>query len=473
MCAAGCYFAGDSLYSNTYTDRGSTPSTGSVFLKSIMQVSTSHSTDPSYGSTASLLAPPPPAMRPSSLQLFQRSAAAAAGSSSGQAIRNMKKILMKHHHHNQALLAAYRLKQKAVAAKGVPGTATHPGGQPAHLGGQPAHPGGQLAHPGGQPAHPGGQPNAPVPGPHGGPLTVCGHRQVALYPYSKKYSLLAGIKRHQPFLPAASQAPPQGLQPAPGSQGLLGPLLTQAGSGPKAPPAVGGGPPGYAGQPGKQYAASSLASSGSLSKVSGAVMVRSSSGQSLPPQTGGGGGLMVRSSSGQSLPPQTGGGGGLMVPLGGYSAMLPVASATVTLPNALLTASPASSVQGSGYLLMSAQAPLPPPPLPLLSQPGPTKPSPWAMVVPGPVVCGQALDLRKQSSSPRYMFLAKVLTGLATGGASDLRRPPPLDPHDPLGRCYNSCVDNIYTPRIWVIFDSTQAYPEYAIEYHVNGDLYR
>ena len=77
---SGCYFAGDSLYSNTYTDRGSTPTNGSLFLKSIMQVNSSHKMDSSYSSAASLLAPPPPALPPG-LQVFQRAAPAVAGSS--------------------------------------------------------------------------------------------------------------------------------------------------------------------------------------------------------------------------------------------------------------------------------------------------------------------------------------------------------------------------------------------------------
>ena len=77
---SGSYFAGDSLYSNTYTDRGSTPTNGLLFLKSIMQVNSSHKMDSSYSSAASLLAPPPPALPPG-LQVFQRAAPAVAGSS--------------------------------------------------------------------------------------------------------------------------------------------------------------------------------------------------------------------------------------------------------------------------------------------------------------------------------------------------------------------------------------------------------
>lgn len=71
----------------------------------------------------------------------------------------------------------------------------------------------------------------------------------------------------------------------------------------------------------------------------------------------------------------------------------------------------------------------------------------------------------KYSSGSRYMFLSKVLVGRSTGGSVGLRRPPPLDQNEPFGKCYDSCVDNIFDPKIFVIFDSNQAYPEYIIEY--------
>lgn len=68
------------------------------------------------------------------------------------------------------------------------------------------------------------------------------------------------------------------------------------------------------------------------------------------------------------------------------------------------------------------------------------------------------------------MFMSKVLVGKYTGGHAGLRKPPPLFPDlDPYGKCYDSCVDNILNPKIFVIFDSTQAYPDYLIEYHFTG----
>lgn len=73
------------------------------------------------------------------------------------------------------------------------------------------------------------------------------------------------------------------------------------------------------------------------------------------------------------------------------------------------------------------------------------------------------IDQKKQTTQ---MFVARVLVGKYSGGSSKLRKPPPLDPKtDPFGKCYDSCVDNIHMPKIFVIFDSAQAYPEYLIDY--------
>ncbi|BFZ05031.1 hypothetical protein BsWGS_08070 [Bradybaena similaris] len=73
---------------------------------------------------------------------------------------------------------------------------------------------------------------------------------------------------------------------------------------------------------------------------------------------------------------------------------------------------------------------------------------------------------RDANSKTHFMFVAKVLVGRHTGGKSGLKRPPPLDDSNPYGKCYDSCVDNIFSPLVYVIFDSNQAYPEYIIEYN-------
>lgn len=64
----------------------------------------------------------------------------------------------------------------------------------------------------------------------------------------------------------------------------------------------------------------------------------------------------------------------------------------------------------------------------------------------------------------KYMFVARVLVGCPGQGRPGLRKPPE-DPIDPRGRTFHSCVNSLQKPSIFVIFDSTQCYPEYLIEY--------
>ena len=54
------------------------------------------------------------------------------------------------------------------------------------------------------------------------------------------------------------------------------------------------------------------------------------------------------------------------------------------------------------------------------------------------------------------MFLSLVLVGAYTQGEQNVTRPPQL---------YNSCVDDMTDPNIYVIFHDDQSYPEYLIEY--------
>ena len=67
------------------------------------------------------------------------------------------------------------------------------------------------------------------------------------------------------------------------------------------------------------------------------------------------------------------------------------------------------------------------------------------------------------------MFLARVLVGRYAQGAPGVRRPPPLNPRDKFGKTYDSCVNNVDHPSVYVVFDSPQCYPEYIIHYTVQG----
>ncbi|KAK7909910.1 hypothetical protein WMY93_014594 [Mugilogobius chulae] len=84
-----------------------------------------------------------------------------------------------------------------------------------------------------------------------------------------------------------------------------------------------------------------------------------------------------------------------------------------------------------------------------------------------------ALDAR-YSAQPTYskpaadgtqlMFLARVLTGLYTLGHKDMRVPPPRDPLNPHER-YDSVVDNMDQPNMFIVFHDNQAYPDYLITF--------
>ncbi|KAL3861805.1 hypothetical protein ACJMK2_007823 [Sinanodonta woodiana] len=68
------------------------------------------------------------------------------------------------------------------------------------------------------------------------------------------------------------------------------------------------------------------------------------------------------------------------------------------------------------------------------------------------------------TSTDRYMFLAKVLVGEYTIGSSTYTRPPEK-PGATAHQLFDSCVDIVDNPSIFVIFDLKQCYPEYLICY--------
>ncbi|MGH0172954.1 UNVERIFIED_CONTAM: hypothetical protein FKN15_001085 [Acipenser sinensis] len=63
----------------------------------------------------------------------------------------------------------------------------------------------------------------------------------------------------------------------------------------------------------------------------------------------------------------------------------------------------------------------------------------------------------------KYMYLARVLTGVFTQGNGAMIVPPSksADPAD----LYDSVTDNVAKPKIFVIFNDVQAYPEYLITF--------
>uniref|UniRef100_A0A7M5WWV7 Poly [ADP-ribose] polymerase n=2 Tax=Clytia hemisphaerica TaxID=252671 RepID=A0A7M5WWV7_9CNID len=71
---------------------------------------------------------------------------------------------------------------------------------------------------------------------------------------------------------------------------------------------------------------------------------------------------------------------------------------------------------------------------------------------------------RPDSNKIKYMFVAKVLAGRYTKGSSDIKRPPPISPLDP-HTLYDSCVDNISSPSMYIVFERDQCYPQYLITF--------
>ncbi|XP_071371284.1 protein mono-ADP-ribosyltransferase PARP12-like [Centroberyx affinis] len=66
-------------------------------------------------------------------------------------------------------------------------------------------------------------------------------------------------------------------------------------------------------------------------------------------------------------------------------------------------------------------------------------------------------------SDVKSMFISRVLVGDFTQGSSKYLRPPSRDGGDP--RFYDSCVDDIRNPSIFVVFEKHQIYPEYLLQY--------
>ncbi|XP_078419924.1 protein mono-ADP-ribosyltransferase TIPARP [Cetorhinus maximus] len=76
---------------------------------------------------------------------------------------------------------------------------------------------------------------------------------------------------------------------------------------------------------------------------------------------------------------------------------------------------------------------------------------------------------KKSQEGVHYMFLAKVLIGKYTLGKPSMRRPPPQSPTDPSSDLYDSCVDNLLEPQIFVIFNDDQSFPYFIIQYEEVG----
>ena len=70
---------------------------------------------------------------------------------------------------------------------------------------------------------------------------------------------------------------------------------------------------------------------------------------------------------------------------------------------------------------------------------------------------------RDVNNNNKHIFLAKVLTGEFTAGSSNSVTPPAKGGNSLT--LYDSVVDNVSNPAIFVIFGDAQAYPDYLITF--------
>ena len=64
----------------------------------------------------------------------------------------------------------------------------------------------------------------------------------------------------------------------------------------------------------------------------------------------------------------------------------------------------------------------------------------------------------------RFMYLARVLVGKYCLGNGSMIVPPPKDPSKP-EVLYDSVVNNMGSPSIFVVFFDNRCYPEYLITF--------
>ena len=70
----------------------------------------------------------------------------------------------------------------------------------------------------------------------------------------------------------------------------------------------------------------------------------------------------------------------------------------------------------------------------------------------------------RDSRGHKHMYLAKVLTGEYTKGRSGMKEPPAKDPTNEALK-FDSTVNDVDDPHIFVVFFDGQAYPEYLITF--------
>ena len=74
----------------------------------------------------------------------------------------------------------------------------------------------------------------------------------------------------------------------------------------------------------------------------------------------------------------------------------------------------------------------------------------------------------KDYADSKQLFVVRVLVGESTVGDPDYVKPPPKNPKKPKGDTFDSCVNTMENPSMYVVFEQDRAYPEYLIQFKKN-----
>jgi len=74
---------------------------------------------------------------------------------------------------------------------------------------------------------------------------------------------------------------------------------------------------------------------------------------------------------------------------------------------------------------------------------------------------------QERGTGHRRMLLADVVTGRYTQGNPEMKVPPRINATSPDN--YDSTVDNISNPSMYVVFKDGSVYPLYVLTYNVSG----
>ena len=71
---------------------------------------------------------------------------------------------------------------------------------------------------------------------------------------------------------------------------------------------------------------------------------------------------------------------------------------------------------------------------------------------------------KPDANGNKHVFLARVLTGEYAQGDKNMKVPPSKGPSNSV-ILYDSVVDNVNSPNMFVVFYDAQCYPEYLITF--------